>query len=94
MFTAGIDDDGLCEQIAAIDRALSNPFHDEEPFTTSLRIQRRRLLRRLADAALEFDAPLPGADEEFADAFKAKRALAKHRARFNSHEPMMSGTLD
>jgi hypothetical protein len=37
--------------------------------------RREALLLQLADAALEDDAPLPGADDEFASALALKRAM-------------------
>jgi hypothetical protein len=65
MFAAGIDDGETGEQIAAL--------RDESPEAWALR---NRLFIRLAEAALEDDAPLPGADAEFEHALALKRTLA------------------
>jgi hypothetical protein len=74
MFAAGIDDGETGEQIAAIDASLA--FEGlEGGEAQDLRSQRTLLLIRLADAALENDAPLPGADDEFAQALALKHAL-------------------
>src|SRR5205823_1254545 len=74
MYAGGIDDGQTGEQIAALDAALaadgmvSGEAHE-------IRARRLLLLIRLADAALENDAPLPGADAEFAHALELKLAL-------------------
>lgn len=74
MYAAGIDDGESGEQIAALDARLAAeglaPGEAQE-----LRARRLLLLIRLADAALEDDAPLPGADAEFDYALQLKRAL-------------------
>src|SRR5947208_12857585 len=76
MYAAGIDDGETGEQIAVFDAALAA---DGAAGDTELRARRTQLLIRLADAALEDDAPLPGADVEFAHALELKRALeAQH----------------
>jgi hypothetical protein len=74
MFAAGIDDDETGEKIAAINARLSEqdlPGGDAQ----ELRASRNLLFVRLADAALESDAPLPGADAEFEHALELKRQL-------------------
>jgi hypothetical protein len=74
MYAAGIDDDETGAQIAALDARLTAdglaPGEAQE-----LRARRLLLLIRLADAALEDDAPLPGADTEFELALQLKQAL-------------------
>jgi hypothetical protein len=64
MFAAGIDDGETGAQIAAL--------IGESPEVWA---QRNRLLIRLADASLEDDAPLPGADAEFQHALALKLKL-------------------
>jgi hypothetical protein len=74
MYSAGIDDGESGEQIAGLDARLAAagiaPGDAQE-----LRARRLLLLLRLADAALENDAPLPGADVEFEHALELKRLL-------------------
>jgi hypothetical protein len=78
MVAAEIDDDrGRREQIVAIDRLLEDPTTGPADAPISvLRIRRNLLIRELADSALAFDAPLPGADAEFERALQAKQELA------------------
>jgi hypothetical protein len=73
MYAAGIDDGETGEQIAALDAALAADGTAGD--AQDLRARRTLLLIRLADAALENDAPLPGADAEFAHALELKRSL-------------------
>ena len=74
MYAAGIDDGETGELIAGLDARLAAaglaPGEAQE-----LRARRLLLLLRLADAALEDDAPLPGADAEFEHALQLKGAL-------------------
>jgi hypothetical protein len=65
MFEAGIDDGETGGRIAAL------AGDDAETWA-----RRNQLFIRLADAALEDDAPLPGADAEFERALEFKRAVA------------------
>ncbi len=74
MCAVGIDDGQLGAQIASLDRQL----HEAHPATadiTGLKAEWRALLMRLAAAALEEDAPLPGADAEYERARQAQAAL-------------------
>lgn len=75
MYAAGIDDGETGALIASIDEAIARNFISRAE-AQDLRAERVLLLIRLADAALEDDAPLPGADDEFAEALGLKRALA------------------
>jgi hypothetical protein len=80
MYAAGIDDGQLGAQVAALDRHLGQA----QAATTDrkgLKAERRTLLVRLAAAALEEDAPLPGADAEYEAARKAQAALARRGGR-------------
>ena len=70
MFAAGIDDGETGEQIAVL--------VGDSPETWA---RRNRLFIQLADAALEDDAPLPGADAEFAQALELKWAVEGQAAR-------------
>src|SRR5947208_4170549 len=74
MFTAGIDDDETGVKIAAINARLGEPDLSGGE-AQELRASRNLLFIRLADAALESDAPLPGADAEFERALELKRQL-------------------
>lgn len=70
MFEARIDDGETGQQIAAL--------VGDAPETWA---QRNRLFVQLADAALEDDAPLPGADAEFEQALALKQAVDANAAR-------------
>jgi hypothetical protein len=74
MYAAGIDDGRLGSQIAAVDERVCQA-HSSQAAGEMLESERRRLLRRLAEAALEEDAPLPGADAEYARARTAQTVL-------------------
>jgi hypothetical protein len=80
MFEAGLDDGTLGAQIALASRELRRAEVNGLP-TEGLRVNRARLLVLLAEAALEFDAPLPGADAEYDEARRAETALAEFDAR-------------
>jgi hypothetical protein len=67
MLAAGIDDGELGAKIAALDERTR-------------RAEREGLLAQLAAAALEDDAPLPGADAEYERARAAQAALRRHDA--------------
>jgi len=75
MYAAGIDDGHLGAQIAALDQQIRQ-VHSAKVEVKELKAERRKLLVRLAAAALEEDAPLPGADAEYETARKAQAALA------------------
>src|SRR5437868_4724372 len=64
MYAVGIDDGSLSTQVAALDRRIRRADTTRLPLGPLL-AQRRELLLRLAAAALEDDAPLPGADAEY-----------------------------
>lgn len=72
MYAAGIDDGETGAMIAAVAAELASAA---PPAVAELEARRNRLYIRLADAALEDDAPLPGADAEFAQALDLKRAI-------------------
>jgi hypothetical protein len=72
MYSAGIDDGETGALIALVEVGLREAV--SEAMVRHLRAERGRLIRRLADAALETDAPLPGADAEFARAWAAQVA--------------------
>ncbi len=80
MSAVGIDDGQLGAQIAALDRQL-HEGHSATTDITDLKAQRRTLLMRLATAALEEDAALPGADAEYERARQAQAALAPRDGR-------------
>jgi hypothetical protein len=74
MYAAGIDDGELGARVRALDGQIARAEAAGIP-TQALRAGRRRLLVRLADAALAEDGPLPGADAEYQRAREAQRAL-------------------
>jgi len=74
MYAAGIDDGSLGAQIAALAQKIRRAEAARLP-PGPLLSQRRELLLRLAAAALEVEAPLPGADAEYEKARAAQAAL-------------------
>jgi hypothetical protein len=79
MYAVGIDDGALGAQVAALDRRVRLADTTRLPLGPLL-AQRRELLLRLAAAALEVDAPLPGADAEYQRARTALAALREGEA--------------
>ena len=77
MYAAGIDDGRLGSQIAAVNERIRQA-HSSQAAGEMLKAERRRLLLQLAEAALEEDAPLPGADAEYARARTAQTVLQGH----------------
>ncbi len=75
MYAVGIDDGETSQLIARVEARLWSGGDE----AISLRLERSKLIRRLADAALENDAPLPGADAEFDWAWAAKLACESKR---------------
>lgn len=75
MYAAGIDDGIIGAQIAEIDAEIQETIASDM-MGELLRSLRNRLLIQLADAALEFDAPMPGAEAQFRKARDAETALA------------------
>jgi hypothetical protein len=75
MYEAGIDDGETGAQIAALEQEI-HAVRYAGRLPEDLEERRESLLIRLADAALEDDAPLPGADAEFAEAWALKTAHA------------------
>jgi hypothetical protein len=78
MVNAGIDDGHLGEQIALVDTRIRAAQNRAEP-TDALLGERRMLVLRLADAALEVDAPLPGAQPEYEKARACETAFEAAR---------------
>jgi hypothetical protein len=85
MYAAGIDDGSLGAQIAALDLRIRRGDTTRLPLGTLL-ARRRELLLRLAAAALEVDAPLPGAEAEYDRARKARAALRQGEANASTPE--------
>jgi hypothetical protein len=79
MYAEGIDDGSLGAQIAALDRGMRRADTTRLPLGRLL-ARRRELLLRLAAAALEVDAPLPGAEAEYGRARMARAALRQGEA--------------
>ena len=65
MFAADIDDGETGGKIAALDLAIRRAEADGQD-CQDLQRKREWLILRLADAALDDDAPLPGADAQYA----------------------------
>jgi hypothetical protein len=74
MWAVGIDDGSLGAQITALDQRIQRADTTRLPLGPLL-ARRRELLLRLAAAALEEEAPLPGADAEYDRARAALAAL-------------------
>jgi len=80
MYAAGLDDGSLGAQVAALDRRIRHADTGQYPLGPLL-ARRRELLLRLAAAALEDDAPLPGSDAEYERAREALATLKKEIER-------------
>lgn len=76
MFRAGIDDGRLGTRIAEAVSELRRAESNGEP-TRPARARLARLFVRLAEAALEYDAPLPGANAAYRAARRAEAALRR-----------------
>jgi hypothetical protein len=74
MYRAGIDDGCSGAGIRKLNREIIER-RSTGVAAHELYRQRDRLFRQLADAALENDAPLPGAQDEFEVAFAARADL-------------------
>jgi hypothetical protein len=91
MYAAGIDDGRLGAFLAALDQRIRRAEAERLPLGALL-AQRRDLLLRLAAAALEDDAPLPGADAEYERAREALAALRTGEGYTARPEPVAVGT--
>ena len=89
MYVAGIDDGALGAQVAALGQRIRRADAARLPLGPLL-ARRRELLLRLAAAALEDDAPLPGADAEYISARAAQAALRREERRARP-EPVAVG---
>ena len=76
-YEQGIDDGRTGELIRRLDERIRRATGAN---AAALAAGRERLLRRLAVAALEDDAPMPGADAEYEAARAAESALARDEA--------------
>lgn len=74
MWTAGLDDGSLGVQIAGLEANIRRA-KAARGSTQALEAARMALLVRLADLALEDDAPLPGAEAEYRSAREAQAVL-------------------
>jgi hypothetical protein len=79
MYAAGIDDGESGARIAALEETMRRAAATGEP-DAAAQATRDEQLRRLAAAALEDDAPLPGADAEYERAREAQTRLQAHDA--------------
>jgi hypothetical protein len=73
MWTSGIDDGTIGVQIAALDAQTREKALPPVTFA-AIEAARTALFLRLADLALEDDAPLPGAEAEFR---RARESIAR-----------------
>jgi hypothetical protein len=64
IYFAGIDDGNAYGAIKRLTQLLSSPELDLSR-QTKLHAERERLFLQLADEALQYDAPLPGAEREY-----------------------------
>jgi hypothetical protein len=85
MFAAGIDDGEHGAQITVADDTIRRAEAVKAP-TRALRANRQQLLVRLAEAALEEEAPLPGADDEYDQALRAEAALRDYDVSVAGHD--------
>jgi hypothetical protein len=74
MYAAGIDDGQLAARITILDEKIRQA-EGARVFATALRADRKVLVLHLADAALEEQAPLPGADDEYRKTREIQAAL-------------------
>jgi hypothetical protein len=74
MLAADIDDGQIGAEIALLDEKMLQTTASR--VVSALMVERRKLVLRLAEAALEDDAPLPGADDEYR---KVREVQAKIR---------------
>ncbi len=79
MYAAGIDDGEIGAKISAVAEQLRRAGVSRVS-AEALRAEREKLFRQLAACALEDDAPLPGADAEYAESREAQAALKSHDA--------------
>src|SRR5262249_10316869 len=77
MYAAGIDDGQLGGQIATLDEQLPRPGATETA-GKALRAAGEKLILGLAAAALETEAPLPGAEVEYQQVRECQAALRAH----------------
>lgn len=77
MYRAGIDDGTLGGQIRDLDERINRPTATRAP-SKALKVQQKKLILQLADAALAEEGPLPGADAEYRRAREAQAALDRH----------------
>jgi hypothetical protein len=77
MYAAGIDDGEIGAKISAVAEQLLR-VGVSGVSAEALRAEREKLFRQLAACALEDDAPLPGADAEYAESREAQAALKSH----------------
>jgi hypothetical protein len=76
MYAAGIDDGQLGAQIDRLDKEIHRAVAGGVP-TRAQEVLSKNLFRLLAERALEEDAPLPGADAEYAVARELQSLLAR-----------------
>jgi hypothetical protein len=86
MYLAKIDDGRLGAFLAALDQRIRRAEARRRPVGPLL-AQRRDLLIRLAAAALEDDAPLPGAQTEYETARQALTALREEEGKVVRERP-------
>jgi hypothetical protein len=77
MYAAGVDDGQLAVQIANLDKVIRQA-EAARGSTRALRADRKKLIQQLAAAAMEEEAPLPGAAAEYLKAREVQAALQAH----------------
>jgi hypothetical protein len=88
MYLAKIDDGRLGAFLAALDQRIRRAEATRR-LVGPLLAQRRDLLLRLAAAALEDDAPLPGAQAEYERAWEALTALREEEGKAVRERPQL-----
>jgi hypothetical protein len=76
MFRAGLDDGQLGGIIRDLDERIFRATAAQAP-SKALKLQKVKVILQLADAALQEEGPLPGADAEYQTARKLEAALAE-----------------
>jgi len=77
MYAAGVDDGQLAAQIANLDEIIRQAEAARRS-ARALRADRKKLVLQLAAAAMEEEAPLPGAAVEYQKAREVQAALQAH----------------
>jgi hypothetical protein len=92
MYAAGIDNGQLAAQIAVLDEIIRQA-EAARGSARALRADRKKLILQLAAAALEEEAPLPGADAEY-QKVREPQAARKAHTEPEMKETSFAGMVD